>query len=148
MEELHELRTYIEQGHYDDALNLIGEMEEMSKDDKINRILRYFLILQMHLIKQQAENRTTRSWNQSIYNAVEGIRLTNKRRKSGGYYLNETELEQACRDAYDRALKNAAFEVFEGMISESELAAKIQKDRIIQQALKMAVKDEEILPYE
>ena len=64
MEELHELRTYIEQGHYDDALNLIGEMEEMSKDDKINRRLSYFLILQMHLIKQQAENRTTRSWNQ------------------------------------------------------------------------------------
>ncbi len=75
-------------------------------------------------------------------------RCDNKRRKSGEYYLNETELEQACRDAYDRALKNAAFEVFEGMISESELAAKIQKDRIIQQALKMAIENKEPHPYE
>ncbi len=34
MEELFALRTYIEQGQYDDALTLLGEMEEMSKDDK------------------------------------------------------------------------------------------------------------------
>jgi len=38
MEELFELRTYIEGGRYADALVLLGEMEEMSREDKINKI--------------------------------------------------------------------------------------------------------------
>ena len=38
MEELYELRTYIETGKYQEALLLLDEMEEMSRDDKINRI--------------------------------------------------------------------------------------------------------------
>jgi hypothetical protein len=37
----------------------------------------------MHLIKQQAENRTTRSWEVSIRNFVREIQRENKRRKSG-----------------------------------------------------------------
>ena len=45
MEELFELRSYIEQGRYAEALNLIGEMEEMSRDDKISKIASFLEIL-------------------------------------------------------------------------------------------------------
>jgi hypothetical protein len=38
MEELLELRAHIEQGRYAEALAWLGEMEEMSRDDKINKI--------------------------------------------------------------------------------------------------------------
>jgi len=38
MEELTTLRSYIEAKRYDEALALIAEMEEMSLDDKINKI--------------------------------------------------------------------------------------------------------------
>lgn len=38
MEELNELRSYIEQGKYPEALVLLGEMEEMSYTDKVNKI--------------------------------------------------------------------------------------------------------------
>ena len=38
MEELFELRTHIEKGRYAEALVLLGEMEEMSREDKINKI--------------------------------------------------------------------------------------------------------------
>jgi len=38
MEELFQLRSHIEQGYYEKALTLIKEMEEMSRDDKINKI--------------------------------------------------------------------------------------------------------------
>ena len=41
MEELAELRAYLEQGRYTDALTLVGEMDEMSRDDKINKIMSY-----------------------------------------------------------------------------------------------------------
>ena len=62
MDELLELRTHIEQGRYAEALTLIGEMEEMSRDDKINKIESFLHILLLHLIKQAVEQRTTRSW--------------------------------------------------------------------------------------
>jgi len=38
MEELWELRRYIEAGDVEAALTLLDEMEEMSHDDKITRI--------------------------------------------------------------------------------------------------------------
>ena len=38
MEELWELRRYVEAGDVDAALALLDEMEEMSRDDKITRI--------------------------------------------------------------------------------------------------------------
>lgn len=66
MNELLELRAHIEQGRYAEALALIGEMEEMSRDDKINKIEGFLHILLVHLIKQYAEQRSTRSWEVSI----------------------------------------------------------------------------------
>jgi hypothetical protein len=50
MEELFELRRYLEQHRYTEALILLGEMEEMSKDDKINKIRSFIIILLLHLI--------------------------------------------------------------------------------------------------
>src|SRR5918996_4849852 len=95
MEELLELRAHIEQGRYAEALALIGEMEEMSRDDKINKIEGFLHILLVHLIKQHAEQRSTRSWEVSIKNAVDGVNRINKRRRAGGYYLTRDEL-RAC----------------------------------------------------
>lgn len=63
MEELITLRKYIEAKNYQEALALIDELEEMSKDEKINKIESYIVILLVPLIKQKAENRTTKSWN-------------------------------------------------------------------------------------
>ena len=73
MEELFELKKHIEQGRYSEALTLISEMEEMSRDDKINKIASLLDILLLHLIKQHAENRTTRSWDLSIHNSIQQI---------------------------------------------------------------------------
>jgi pentatricopeptide repeat protein len=51
MEELYELRHYLEAGKYKEALTLLDEMEEMSRDDKINGIA---TILRSALHKIQA----------------------------------------------------------------------------------------------
>jgi hypothetical protein len=87
MEELLELKTLLLGGNISEALLLVEEMTEMSKDDKLNKIFSFGIILLLHLIKQQAEKRTTRSWDTSIFNAVKQIQRTNKRRKAGGQYL-------------------------------------------------------------
>jgi hypothetical protein len=104
MEELLELRRYLEQQRYAEALALLGEMEEMSQDDKINKIYSHAVILLLHLIKQAAEQRTTRLWDFSIWEAIREIGRTNKRRQAGGYYLKEQELH----DILQESLSNCA----------------------------------------
>jgi hypothetical protein len=137
MEELLLLRKYIEEQSYEKALELIGDLEEMSEEDKLNKIYSYAVILLLHLIKQEAEQRSTRSWDFSIYNATKEIRRVNKRRKSGGYYVNEEELREILADAFDTAIKRAALEAFEGQYTEDELSLKIEPDRIKKKALEL-----------
>ncbi|AFZ48657.1 protein of unknown function DUF29 [Cyanobacterium stanieri PCC 7202] len=141
MEELLTLRQYIQQKKYDQALKLVAELEEMSKEDKLNKIYSYTVILLIHLIKQKAEKRTTRSWDFSIYNFTKEIKRINKRRKSGGFYANQEELIEILMDAFDTAIRKASLEAFEGKYSPEELLAKIDSDEIQYQALKL-IEDE------
>jgi hypothetical protein len=135
MEELLELRTAIEQHRYNDALIFLGEMEEMSKEDKIHKIRSYAIILLIHLIKQQAEQRTTRSWDCSIANAIDEIQYVNKRRKSGGYYFTPDELHEVIIQAYPAALRKAALECFEGQYMPKQLDEKVEQVMIQKKAL-------------
>jgi hypothetical protein len=104
MEELLEIRQLLEQGKINEALLLVDELEEKSLSDKINKIDSYGVILLIHLIKKKAEKRSTRSWELSIENAVREINKINKRRKSGGVYLNQTELMEILQQGYQVAV--------------------------------------------
>ena len=137
MEELLELRRYVEQQRYAEALALIAEMEEMSREDKINKIYSYTEILLLHLIKQEAEKRTTRSWELSIRNAVRQIMRVNKRQKSGGTYLGESDLREIIAEAYQPALERAALEAFEGRYDDQELGQQVNREKIEQKALEL-----------
>lgn len=137
MEELFELRSYIEQGRYVEALTLIGEMEEMSRDDKINKIESFLHILLLHLIKQHTEQRTTRSWEVSISNAVDGVKRINKRRKAGGSYLSPDELQESIEEIFPAALRQASLEAFEGRYDDAELSTKFNADQVKQQAIQL-----------
>ncbi len=137
MEELFQLRSFIEQGNYDEALTLIGEMEEMSRDDKISRIESFLDILLLHLIKKHAEKRSARSWEGSVRNAVDMVNRTNKRRKAGGYYLTSDDLREAIEESWNTALRKASFEAFEGRYDESELARMIDDKQVKKEALEL-----------
>jgi hypothetical protein len=134
MEELFELRAYIESGQYKEALLLLDEMEEMSRDDKINRISSFMEVLLVHLIKQAAEQRTTRSWDVSIRNALRQIVRINKRRKACGWYLTDAELSAALEEAYESALDSASLEVYEGKYTAEEMCTMVDRAKIIQRA--------------
>jgi hypothetical protein len=137
MEELLELKDLLLAGNIADALLMVEEMTEMSKDDKINKISSYAKILLLHLIKRAAEKRSTRSWDLSIENAVYEIQKTNKRRKAGGNYLSSEELRQAVENAYRIALSGAAVEAFEGRYEVEEVAAMVDRSEIIEQAMQL-----------
>ena len=135
MEELLELKELLVSGNINEALLLVEEMTEMSKDDKLNKISSYAKVLLLHLIKREAEKHTTRSWDVSIENAVYEIQKTNRRRKAGGNYLSSKELREALEDAYRIALSGAAVEAFGGCYSVTELAAMVDRATIIDQAM-------------
>ena len=92
MEELLTLKELLVKGDVQRGLLIVEELTEISRNDIIKTIRSYGVILLLHLIKQQAENCTTRSWEVSIRNSVRGIQRENKRRKAGGYYLTAEEL--------------------------------------------------------
>lgn len=137
MEELLELKSLLIGGNISDALLLVEEMTEMSKDDKLNKIFSFSIILLLHLIKQQAEKRTTRSWEVSIRNSVRQIQRSNKRRKAKGNYLTSEEVQETLIDAYQSALDGAALETFEGRYEAEELDRMLEKNMIIDQAMQL-----------
>ncbi len=137
MEELLELKDLLLAGNVSDALLLVEELTEMSKDDKLNKIFSFSIILILHLIKQHAEKRSTRSWEVSITNSVRQIQRTNKRRKTGGNYLTPPELKETLEDAYCSALRQAALEAFEGKYEAEEIVKMVDKNSIINQAMEL-----------
>lgn len=135
MDELLTLRELLIKGDVSGALSVVDELEEMSRDDKINNIRSYAVVLLLHLIKQKAENRSTRSWELSIRNSIRGMQIKNKRRKAGGTYLNTEELHLAISEAYAEALDRAATEVEEGRYEPEELAELVNREEICDRAM-------------
>lgn len=135
MEELLALQQLLINGNIPGALLLVEEMTEMSKDDKLNKIFSFGIILLLHLIKQSAEKRSTKSWEISIFNSVKQIQRTNKRRKTGGTYLTLAELQETLEDAYQSALNQAALEAFAGKYDEEAIAKMVNKEMILEQAI-------------
>ena len=141
MEELLELKGFLLSGNISDALLIVEEMTEMSKDDKLNKIYSFAKILLLHLIKQRAENRTTRSWDLSIKNSVREIQRTNQRRKAKGNYCEPSELRETIEEAYEIALDAAASEAFEGRYEADALGAMVDREAIVNQAIALVSGD-------
>jgi hypothetical protein len=135
MEELEELRQAIEAGDYDQALTILDELDAMSRDDRITKVMSYMRVLLVHLIKQAAEQRSTRSWEDSIAEALDRIVMVNKRRKAGGYYLDETTLADALAETYPSALRRAAREAFEGIYTGEQLTTMVDREALLKAAL-------------
>ena len=141
MDELAELRTLLETGRIEEALLLVDELEEMSREDKMNKISSYMRILLIHLIKQQAEQRRTRSWEVSIKEALRQINRTNSRRKAAGVYLSREELQSELEDVYDLALERAALEAFGGVYSVEDIATHVSRAQVLEEALRHIVSE-------
>ncbi|BAY74646.1 hypothetical protein NIES25_10600 [Nostoc linckia NIES-25] len=142
MEELLTLKDLLVQGDIQAALLIVEELEEMSRNDIIKTIRSYAVILLLHLIKQRAENRTTRSWEVSIRNSIREIQRENKRRQAGGYYLTQEELRETLEEAYLNAIDQASLEVEEGRYEVQELEKLINAEEIINSALSLILPEE------
>ena len=142
MEELLTLKSLLLKGDIRGALALVEELEEMSRDDKISNIRSYAVILLLHLIKQQVENRTTRSWDVSIRNCASAIQSKNKRRKAGCFYLQPQELRLALEEAYPAAVNAASLEVEEGLYEPAALDGLVNREEILNRAFALISPEE------
>ncbi len=143
MEELLTLKDLLIKGDIKGSLTIVEELVEMGRKDIIKTIRSYGVILLLHLIKQKAENRTTRSWDISIRNSVLEIQEENKRSESGGFYLLPEELNLVLESAYRQAINKASLEVAEGGYEVRELEQLVNREELINRAMNLIVKVED-----
>lgn len=137
MEELLEIKHLIQSGKYDDALLLVEDLEEMGRKGLKSNIRSYAKILLLHLIKQQVEQRTTNSWDDSIENSVDEIKYMNQRERGGGNYISDEELSEIVSSAWKGAVKKAASEIFGGKYEFRQVEQMVERDRVIREALQL-----------
>ena len=114
MEEILELKHCLLNQEYDRAFAIVEDLEAMGRQDKINNLESFLVILLIHLIKIQVEARVTRSWKNSISNSLLAIQKRN-RLGNKSHYIKQYEWTEYIDDCKFEAILGAAKEVFEGM---------------------------------
>lgn len=114
MEEILELKDCLLNQQYDRALAIVEDLEAMGRQDKINNLESFLVILLIHLIKIQVEGRITKSWKASISNSLLAIQKRNRLGKKS-HYIKEDNWAEHIFNCQFEAVLGAAKEVFEGM---------------------------------
>ena len=128
MEEILELREKLYQGDVDAAIAICDELETMGRQDKINILESFLVVLIVHLIKIQVENRVTASWVESIRNSLLEIKDRNKLGKKSFYVKQGCWTENFDNKLY-RAIVKASKEVRGGM-EIRDLKATIDREKL------------------
>jgi hypothetical protein len=137
VQELINLRNCILEGRNEDALTIVDELEGMSKQATLRNIGSFLLILLIHLIKNQVEQRLTNSWAASIANSIRGIKKLNLKDNKTSYYINASEWEPFLEDELEAAIREASREVLEGKLSRAQLHQRVDREQIITIAIQL-----------
>lgn len=139
-QELIDLRTSILEGRYSDALAIVDELEGMSKQAILRTIQSHLVILLIHLIKNQIEQRLTGSWANSIRNSIREIKKLNLKDNKTSYYINEDEWENLIEEeVLENAIADASEEVLEGKYTRSQLSEMLDKEQLMKVAEELLV---------
>jgi hypothetical protein len=130
-EELLALRSHLEAGHYAEALTIVDELEDMSKQAILRNIESFLVRLLIHLMKYQVEKRLTRSWLASITDSIIQISKLNLKGNKSSYYIDRTEWRAYLEDALEEALLPASLEILEGKLTANELEERLDHDRLL-----------------
>ncbi|MGK7899814.1 MAG: DUF29 family protein [Hormoscilla sp.] len=142
MEELLALKDLLLKGDLPGSLAIVEELEEMSKKDIINNIRRFAVILLLHLIKQQVENRSTGSGEVFIRNSVLEIQELNRRPQSKGFYLDSEDLRLTLEKAFRQAINKASLEIDAERYEVRVLEQMVDREEILDRALALILQSE------
>ncbi len=129
MEEILELKDCLLNQQYDRAFAIVEELEMMGRQDKINNLESFLVILSIHLIKIQVEGRVTRSWKNSLSNSLLAIQKRNRLGKKS-YYVKQDDWDEYILDCQFEAVLGAAKEIFEG-INYQELEKLVDLEQLM-----------------
>lgn len=133
MEEIIELKQSIIHHDWERSLEIIEELEEMGRQDKINNLQSFLVILLIHLIKIQVEKRVAISWRNSIINSLLEIQKRNHLGKKS-HYIKQKDWAESFQESLPRAFIKSSQEIFKG-IELDELIKLIDEEKLRQQAL-------------
>ena len=133
-QELVDLKLSILEGRYEDALQLVDELEGMSKQAILRNIESFLLRLMVHLIKNQMEQRLTNSWLASISDSILRIKKLNLKDNKASYYINLDEWLPFLEEAIEAAVAPASVEVLNGQLIAIQLSKQIDRKQIIETA--------------
>ncbi|MCC5636002.1 DUF29 family protein [Nostoc sp. CHAB 5844] len=131
-QELIELRQSILEGRYEDALEIIDDLEEMSKQATLRKIEAFLVRLCIHLIKNQIEQRLTNSWIASISDSLIQIAKLNLKYNQKSYYIKAEEWQEYLDEAVARAIRPASAEIFEGTLKSSQISQRLNREILIE----------------
>ncbi|MBG1267891.1 DUF29 family protein [Nostoc sp. WHI] len=136
-QEFIELRQSILEGRYDEALEIIDDLEEMSKQATLRKIEAFLVRLCIHLIKNQIEQRLTNSWIASISDSVIQIAKLNLKDNQKSYYIKADEWQEYLDEAIAIAIRPASAEIFDGTLKPSQIFQRINQELLIDIAQKL-----------
>ena len=132
IQELIDLRASIVEGRYDDALEMVDQLDWMSKKATLRNIRSYLIRMLVHLIKNQVEQRLTNSLVAYIRDSVVEIQDLNLMDNKTSYYIKQDEWNSYLEDAFKDAIYQASVEVANGSYKPRQLQTIIDKDQIFQ----------------
>jgi hypothetical protein len=130
-QELIDLRSSILEGRYQDALEIIDELEAMSKKSILRNIMSFLVRLIIHLIKNQVEQRLTNFWIASISNSLLEIQSLNLKDNQTSYYIQPDEWQSYLEEAIERSIRPASVEIMNGTLKPSQISARINQEQLI-----------------
>ncbi len=130
-QELAELRERILEGHYNEALALVDELEDMGKQAILRNIESFLVRLLVHLIKNQIEQRLTHSWVVSISDSVLQISKLNQKANRTSYYIKPNEWAAYLEEALEEAMLPASLETLEGRLKPQQLSQRLDRNQLL-----------------
>jgi hypothetical protein len=128
MKEILELKQSLLSGNIDQALGIVEELEEVGRQSIIENLESFLVVLLIHLIKNQVEQRLTSSWKKSILNSLVAIQKKNKLGKKAHYIYQDNWL--GCIESnYPSALLNSSYEI-RGGIDYQELKTLVDREKL------------------
>jgi hypothetical protein len=131
VQELIALRQSIVEGRYQDALDIVDELEGMGKQAILRNIESFLVRLLIHLIKNQVEKRLTNSWAASISNSIVQIKKLNLKDNKKSYYIKQDEWLPYLEEAIAITIRPASVEVLNGSLKPAQLVAQIKQEELI-----------------
>ncbi|AFZ33849.1 protein of unknown function DUF29 [Stanieria cyanosphaera PCC 7437] len=131
VQELIDLKQSIVEGRYQDALDIIDELEGMGKQAILRNIESFLVRLLIHLIKNQLEKRLTNSWIASISDSIIQIKKLNLKDNKKSYYIKQAEWLPYLEEAIEVAIRPVSVEVLNGGLKPAQISAQIQRDELI-----------------